>query len=860
MTPKLIFYIFLFIGLSAQAQWMEKFDYNDWNSQSDWLGNLQSFALENGKLRSDNDIANSEFYVSRSITIEPEMVWEFWVNLKFNTSSANYLDVYLFSDSINLKGQKNGYFVRIGNTKDEIVLYKSNAGAAPIVMIDGRDNITVGSNNIIKVKVERNAFGRWNLYSDLDVTGTYFQEGIVYDSSFTNAKYFGLLVKQSTFSFFKRHYIDNIYVGAPILDTVSPSLVKLNVATDSSIQLLFSEPILVNQIVDSCFSIIGMKFRSSSINKDSVLLVFDQKIKTYMPYNLTIRNLQDLNTNLFNDTIVTFVYSNPATPLFKQLLITEIMADPDPAVNLPSAEYIEILNRHNVPIQLKGSTLSDPSKTVVFPDFIIQPNEFVIICDNVHVSELSGYGRIAGVVGFPSLNNTSDEIVIRSKTGEIIHKVVYSDKWYKDEIKRTGGWSLEMIDTSALCFEEGNWQASNHSDGGSPGKLNSINRENRDTIAPAILSFTVAKEGIVRMLLSEPIDSNVAVVKSNYKITGFNILSITYSVNTIVLFAEDSFEIGPNYSIEIQGFKDCAGNITKPVIFSFIIPDTAVYGDLIINEILFNPKGDGVDYVELFNNSNKFIDLIELSLCNKDTGASFKNIKALANSTFVIAPKSYVLFTTSSNEIWQQYPISDSNAFFVLNALPTLNNDKGDIWLITKNRNIVDGMLYDEHMHHGLLKDVDGVSLERINVGKPALNRNNWTSASSNVYYGTPGLKNSQSTNEIDEMSKEVQLSSGVISPDGDGYQDILLIHIADRYAGLNLNMMILDISGRKVRDLAQNALLGVNDTYQWDGANNKGIRLSLGVYIIYVEIWGGDSEAFRIKVPVTLGGIFDSH
>ena len=848
------------MGLNARAQWMEKFDYKDWSAQSNWQGEVTLFTLENNKLRTNSDSANSECYVARNIKLEPEMVWEFWVNLKFNTSSANYIDIYLFSDSMNLKGQKNGYFVRIGNTKDEIGLYKSKVGVAPTMLIDGRDNLTTSSNNILKVKVERGIIGQWILYSDLDATGNYFNEGSIEDTSFTNAQYFGLLVKQSTASFFKKHYVDEIYVGAPILDTLCPVLGRINVVTDSVLQLVFSEQVIMNDSSDSCFSIMGMSLRSSIVKKDTVLLTFNQNIKAYFPYFLTIRKLQDLNKNLFKDTMVTFVYSNPSTPQFKQLLITEIMADPDPVVNLPSAEYIEILNRHTYPIQLKGSTLSDPAKTLVLPDFVILPNEFVIICDNSDAAEFIDYGRVVGVAGMPSLNNTNDEIVLKSKTGEVIHKITYSDSWYKDETKKVGGWSLEIIDTSILCFEEGNWQASIDANGGTPGQLNSVNRTNRDTVAPAILSFTVAKEGKISLQLSETIDSAEAVNFLYYKSAGFEIASISYSANTITVLSANNFEMGPKYSLEIEGFKDCSGNKMKAEFFSFIIPDTAVMGDIIINEVLFNPKDDGVDYVELFNVSNKFIDLKELSLCNKDTGASFKNSKALANTSITMAPKTYLVITTSRNKVIEQFPVHDSTVFIQLPALPTLNNDKGDIWLITKYKNSIDGMMYDEQMHHGLLKDVDGVSLERISMGVSALYRSNWTSSSSNVFYGTPGLNNSQSTMGLDKLNDEVELSSRVISPDSDGYQDILLISMNARFSGRSLNMAVLDITGRKVRDLAQSVYLGAHDTFQWEGASDAGTRLPMGVYLIFIEIWGSESKSIQIKVPVTLGGTLNSY
>lgn len=860
MTPKIIFYIFLFTTLDVRAQWMEKFDYSDWNTQSNWLGEIKYFTIEGNKLRSNSDSLNTEFYISRSIKLESEMVWEFWVNLKFNTSSANYLDVFLFSDSINLKGQKNGYFVRIGNTKDEIALYKSKSGAAPSVLIDGRDNITAGSNNILKIKVERNVLGLWTLFSDVDAIGSYFTEGYVIDTSFINAKCFGMVVKQSTVSFFNKHFIDDIYVGAPIKDTLSPALVKINVVTDSTIHLVFSEPVLASINLDSCFEIIGLDLSFVLIKKDTFKLIVKQKILAYVPYNLIIKSIEDLNGNRFKDTIATFLYSNPSIPQYKQLLITEIMADPDPSVNLPNAEYIEILNRHAFPIQIKGSTLSDPSKTVILPDFVIQPKEFVIICDNSRVVDFVNYGKVVGVAGLPSLNNTSDEIVIKNNAGELIHKVVYSDKWYQDETKKLGGWSLEMKDTSALCFEDGNWRASVHANGGTPGKFNSINGMNKDIVAPRVLNFEAANEGKITLQFSEAIDSFEAVKRENYKTSGFVISSVVSSSSTVVLMAYDKFEIGAKYSLELESAIDCSGNKMKPVIYSFLMPDTITKGDIVINEILFNPKDDGVDYVELYNRSEKYLDLNELSLGNMDTGASFKNIKTLSTAYWIVAPKSYLLITSSKQKVTEQFPFHDSAVFVELTALPSLNNDKGNIWLITKNKIIIDGMMYDEHMHHGLLKEVDGVSLERINIDLAALNRSNWTSASSNAHYGTPGLKNSQFMEGTDNLNDGVQLSSRVISPDSDGYQDLLQINIAARFAGLNLNMVVLDITGRKVKDLVQNAYLGSQDTFQWDGTNDAGSKLPIGVYLIYVEIWGGEAVSFKFKELVTLGGIFESH
>src|SRR5690606_34249029 len=103
--------------------------------------------------------------------------WEFFVNLQFQTSSANYVDVYLTSDSALLNhSANNAYFVRIGNTKDEICLYKK-VGSTNHLLIDGVDGITNTSNNTLKIKVTRDSLYNWQLERDLTGTGNnYFLE------------------------------------------------------------------------------------------------------------------------------------------------------------------------------------------------------------------------------------------------------------------------------------------------------------------------------------------------------------------------------------------------------------------------------------------------------------------------------------------------------------------------------------------------------------------------------------------------------------------------------------------------------------------------------------------------------------
>ena len=49
-----------------------------------------------------------------------------------------------------------------------------------------------------------------------------------------------------------------------------------------------------------------------------------------------------------------------------------------------------------------------------------------------------------------------------------------------DGLKSEGGWSLEIIDTDYPFFGNGNWQASESFEGGTPGRINSVSGVNRD--------------------------------------------------------------------------------------------------------------------------------------------------------------------------------------------------------------------------------------------------------------------------------------------------------------------------------------------------------------------------------------------
>jgi hypothetical protein len=157
-------------------------------------------------------------------------------------------------------------------------------------------------------------------------------------------------------------------------------------------------------------------------------------------------------------------------------------------------------------------------------------------------------------------------------------------------------------------------------------------------------------------------------------------------------------------------------------------------------------------------------------------------------------------------------------------------------------------------MHYPLLTTTDGVSLERIDPGRPSDDAGNWHSASSTCGYATPGYQNSQfgiTKNTLDEIA----VSPEVFSPDMDGFDDVLSISCHFNDAGSNASVTIFDASGHQVRMLINRELCGASCVFTWDGINDDNRKATIGRYIILIEVFDLQGNVRKIKKSAVLGG-----
>ena len=535
------------------------------------------------------------------------------------------------------------------------------------------------------------------------------------------------------------------------------------------------------------------------------------------------------------------------------VVIDEIMADPTPQISLPSNEWIELKNVSANPINLQNWRIGDATgQSGPMPNFVLQPDSFAIVCTGSLVTAMQVYGRVISVTSFPSLDNDGDQLFLKSNTGLTIHAVSYSLSWYQNAVKSDGGWTLEMIDTKNPCSGISNWKASTDPRGGSPGIKNAVDAVNNDQSGPSIKNaYTIDNLNIV-LVFDEPVDSLKGATVANYSIDGGLSIQSAISISTLFdkvqLRLTTAIQANAVYTITVINVTDCKNNsIGAKNKVKVGLPVDAALTEMVVNEILFNPKSGGNDYVEFYNRSNKVFDANKLYVANRNSSGIISSTRLISTIPYYIFPGDYIVATENAIELSLDYMVQKPDAVFVVSSMPSFPDDQGDVILLNSQGAVVDEVKYKDDWQFALLADPNGVSLERIDPGGVSQEPANWHSAASTAGYGTPTYKNSQ-YKLLQNISATIEITPKVFSPDNDGRDDIATIQYKTTEPGYVANITVYDANGRPVRNLVKNATLGLQGYWVWDGLDDKKLKLPVGSYILFTEIYNlsGKKESFK--------------
>ncbi len=853
----------------ARAQLAETFANGNFTQSPVWTGDAGSFAVESQILRSNGPaVTGTQLQLVTACQANTGTSWEFWANLRFATSSGNLADVWLLASQADLKGpDAQGYFVRLGGTDDAVSLFRRDSTRGPVAVIAGQaGTLASTTNNLVRVRVTRSTSGGWTLARDLTGGRNFVPEPAspATDNLYQRSVVVGVSLLYSSANA-RNFYFDDFFVS----DTTPPLLTRAAAATARTLDVLFNEAVDPASVGQASRYRLGsgttpLTAQVSAQNPALVRLVFGADFAGSNV--LEVRNVADLYGNVAAGPL-TASFGGPAgVPGVGELIITEILADETPVVGLPASEFVEIFNNTTTKtLSLRGVRLLKPGGTAaVLPDTArLRPGQYAVLCGSTRAGQFAGFGRVFGLTNFPALSNTADQLVLRGPGGTTLFEVSYTDDWYGDQRKKNGGWTLEMRDPANYCAGAGNWAASQDASGGTPGRRNSIAAANPDRQPPTLLRVAALTASVIRLYFGEKLDSAASASPALYTLQG--------SGGTAGAAVLRAAPVGPDFravdlslstpllpsqplTVRVARAVDCVGNASGALSFAGLArPESAQPGDVVVNEVLFNPRVGGAYFVEVLNRSARYVSLQGYAIGTVKAGGGSQALVSAA-APFVLAPGQLVALTADPAVLLAQYPTSaDPNNLLAVSGFPTLDNNTGRVYVLDARGQELDRYDYDKSQQLSLLSTLDGVSLERIRAQGPS-QAGNFHSAASTVGYATPGRANSQAQDAVGGGS-ELSVAPELFTPDDDGQNDFTTLNYALDQPGYVASVTVYDALGQLTRRLVRNETLPTSGFVAWDGLTDQGRKATVGYYILHIELFRPSDGARReYKKTVVVG------
>lgn len=843
------------------AQLSDNFSDGDFTNNPEWTGTVSQFIVNtNGQLQLNNPGQATTSFLSAG-SPSPTLngyEWQFFIRLAFAPSGNNFARVYLVSDQSDVAGSLNGYFLQFGEagSADAIELFRQT-GANTVSVCRASTSGGIASAFTVRVRVLRSEAGHWQLFVDYAGGSDFVLEASGTDNTYSTSSFLGLRCTYTSGNS-TNFYFDDFYMGPEIMDENPPEIQSVQSISSTELNVFFNERLESNTAQDPSNYFVNNDVGQATnvvlqTDEKTVHLSFAQPFPNAITSQLTVTNVQDLAGNAIVSAQANFFFFQQPAIEYKDIIFTEIFADPTPVIGLPEAEFVELFNRSNKPVSLQGWKFSDASSTATLPAHILMPGDYVIVTPTASATAFAAYGQVLGLSGFPTLNNGADNLKLRDASDMIIDEVNYTDAWYKDDDKRQGGWTLELIDPDNICAEEENWVASVHASGGTPGTENSVNASKPDLTGPRLLSAIPVSATQLKLRFNEKLNEVLPPTATFEILPILTVSQVNFansSLRELLLELESPILTQQRYVVTVTSIYDCSGNSIqedhREVSFGF--PEPAEIGDVVINEILFNPRPFGVDFLELFNYSEKYINLKNWSVGNFENGSAV-NLRTITTEDFLLPPKAFIALTVDPFTVQSHYPHAEE--LLKVDALPSFPDNEGTVSLVSDGAEPLDYFLYTNDYHSTLLRDKEGVSLERIHADRLTNDPNNWKSAASVVGYATPGYRNSNSI-EIVTTTGKVNIEPEIFIPVF-GQPDFTEIRYSFEQGGKVANLKILDHQGREVKQLANNETLATEGFFRWDGERDDGTRARPGYYVVWLEVFDGNGnvDTYRKRVVI---------
>ena len=654
-----------------------------------------------------------------------------------------------------------------------------------------------------------------------------------------------------------RWFIDDFKFGEFEEDTSPPKITKVIGYDESDILISFSEgidPVFGEFIIN--YSLNGVEPVEAKRYEDSlVVLTIPESLENGVNYSLQILQIPDLAGNFLSDTTIAFTFFDPTAIPKKGLVINEIMPAPKADLDLPNVEYVELYHVGDYDFRLENLKWESGSTKAILSEHWLKPGEYLLLTRESEVRDMLEYGDVLGLNDWPSLLNSGEELRLSDDRGNLIDELSYNSGSWKDSDLANSGFSLEVANPFLLCDQSALVIPSLDPLRGTPGIQNSVFDLSPDGDPPELIFWQFEGAKILSLLFSESLIDDINQDSFDFS-GGFLIDSLILDGAGIQIIFSEDFPENQLEALRIFDIRDCSGNLfDESRGIDILRPSIAVEGDVILNELLFNPQTGDPKFVELYNKTEKYLEIGSWSLANLNEFGEVDQARKLSENSLVISPMAFLAISTDTLKLKARYTFSSWGDFYEINTLPSYPISGGEVVLLDASNIPVEIFSYIEGYHHPLLRDTKGVSLERIEANSPIDVDGIWQSASGTEEFATPGRKNSQIFLEGSDQDI-INIAPEVFDPEGANGQTFTSISYRLRDPGWFGTFSIYDLSGRKLQVLAQNQLLGTEGLFIWTGTDAQGKRSKVGYYILLVELYHPDGRTQSIKKTIVIAQV----
>jgi hypothetical protein len=355
-------------------------------------------------------------------------------------------------------------------------------------------------------------------------------------------------------------------------------LIEIKQKDEKSIELIFNQRLDTSRFNLSNFQLEYFgEPENIDFESDSVLILEFEKLSNVKAY-LSIIEIFNLSGNARMSDSLEIVISTPNE--FKDILISEFMADPVPSRGLPESEFIELFNSTDYPINVGGFSIN--SKKI--PNYKLPPNDFLLI----YPLRDSGYYDVDNAIGlgsFDVLSNNGESIILEDSFGSLVDSLTYDIDWYGSDSISDGGFSLELNFPNYRCHSSKTWSFSKSKLGGTPGIKNSEFDFSPDLYPPEILDVSSISKDSIQIIFNESITN----FSGNFWLNEDQLYDLKkLDANSILLILKENLESESYHTISIDSVEDCNSNSTS-------INDYKFYFDVTppkIEKIFFRRKDE----------------------------------------------------------------------------------------------------------------------------------------------------------------------------------------------------------------------------------------------------------------------------